>query len=369
VIDDARNMPLATARKLEEFAKGGGILVSVGENPVPTHVAGYKSTDADQKELHDIMERLFTAPGAPGIVASTEPKFAELLGKKLAPDALIEPATPAVGVIHRHGDGGEIYFVANTGATKANVKITFRQAGKQAETWDPLTTKVTPLAITARTDATSTVALDLPALGSTIVVFTNRQLPAPPASPTVAAVDLSTDWNVSFASGPGGSGKDVTMQKLVSWTELPGMANYSGVATYQKKFTASADIAAAPMVISFGQPAAAGGGGRGNGYVAPLNSPIRDCAVVFINDKRAGAAWAPPFTVDVSGFIKEGDNSIRIEVGNTAVNYLAKAGFPNYNLAALRQVYGNRFDPQNTNLVSQPLPSGLLGPIKLEQQH
>jgi hypothetical protein len=369
VINDARNMPLATARKLEEFAKGGGILVSVGENPVPTHVPGFKTTDADQKELHDIMERLFTAPGAPGIIANTQPKFAELLGKKLAPDALVEPATTTVGVVHRHGDGGEIYFVANTGATKQDVKITFRQSGKQAETWDPLTTKVTPLAITAKTDATSTVALDLPPLGSTIVVFTDRQLPAPAAPPKVAAVDLSTDWNVSFASGPGGSGKDVVMPKLVSWTELPGMANYSGVATYQKKFTASADMAAAPMFISFGQPTAGGGGGRGSGYVAPLNSPIRDCAVVFINDKRAGAAWAPPFTVDVSGFIKEGENSIRIEVGNTAVNYLAKAGFPNYNLAALRQVYGNRFDPQNTNLVSQPLPSGLLGPIKLEEQH
>ena len=68
----------------------------------------------------------------------------------------------------------------------------------------------------------------------------------------------------------------------------------------------------------------------------------------------------------LAGLLKEGENTLRIEVGNTAVNYLAKAGFPNYNLAGLRQTYGNRFDPQNLNQLAQPLPSGLIGPITLE---
>ncbi len=95
---------------------------------------------------------------------------------------------------------------------------------------------------------------------------------------------------------------------------------------------------------------------------------MRDAAVVYVNGKRAGAAWTPPYRVDVTGFLKEGDNEIRIDVGNTAVNYLASHGFPNYDNTAIRQVYGNRFDPQGTQLLSQPLPSGLLGPIRLEPE-
>jgi hypothetical protein len=123
-----------------------------------------------------------------------------------------------------------------------------------------------------------------------------------------------------------------------------GMTNYSGVATYEKKINLPAEAAHAPMVLRLG---AASGSlpdtGRGaQGYVAPINSPVRDAAVVFVNGQRAGAAWCPPFAVEVTGLLKEGENTLRIEVGNTAVNYLAKAGFPNYNLAGLRQAYGNR---------------------------
>jgi len=49
-----------------------------------------------------------------------------------------------------------------------------------------------------------------------------------------------------------------------------------------------------------------------------------------------------------------------------AVNYLSKAGFPNYDYQGVTQKYGNRFQPQGTQLYSQPLPSGLLGTIRLE---
>ena len=66
-----------------------------------------------------------------------------------------------------------------------------------------------------------------------------------------------------------------------------------------------------------------------------MTSPVHDAAVVYINGKRMGAAWCPPFAVDVTGALKAGENTIRIDVGNTAVNYLAKAGFPNYNQRAV----------------------------------
>ena len=233
---------------------------------------------------------------------------------------------------------------------KQSVKITFREAGMQPELWNPLSGKVQPLAVAAKTDNTTTVVLDLEPLGSTLVVFTKRQLPATPTLPTPPAMDLSSGWSVKFASGPGGSGKDVTMPQLVSWTDLPDMANYSGVATYERKFNATADMTKASMVVSFGEPTVGASGGRPRIVCAARrsSSPVKDAAVVYINGKRAGAAWCAPFTVDIAGLLKEGENTIRIDVGNTAVNYLAKAGFPNYDQRAVDAEFppGNRFQPQ-----------------------
>jgi hypothetical protein len=83
---------------------------------------------------------------------------------------------------------------------------------------------------------------------------------------------------------------------------------------------------------------------------------------------RVGAAWCAPYSVDLTGKLKEGQNTIKIEVGNTAVNYLSKAGFPNYNQRAVDAEFppGNRFSPQGTQMYAQPLPSGLIGTVKLQ---
>jgi hypothetical protein len=358
------NMPLATARKLQEFVKGGGILVPLGSR-TPTHVPGYKTTEADQQELAKIFDQLSRDAGA----APAPDQFAKLV-VRFPPDFVVTPVNRAIGAVHRHSDGGEIYFVANTSATKQSFKAAFRQAAMQAEQWNPLNGKIRPLPIVEKTATHTTVALDLDAYGSTIIVFTQRTLATPAAPATPAPIDLSTGWSVKFATGPGGSGTPVTMNTLADWTSLPGMANYSGVATYERKVTIPADTAKAAMVLNLGEvtrdAAAAGRGGQG--YAAAVAAPVKDAAVVYVNDKRIGAAWCPPYQVDVTGTLKEGENTIRIEVGNTAVNYLAKAGFPNYNQRAVDAAFppGNRFSPQGTQLYAQPLPSGLIGPIKLE---
>jgi hypothetical protein len=52
-------------------------------------------------------------------------------------------------------------------------------------------------------------------------------------------------------------------------------------------------------------------------------------------------------------------------VYNTAINLLA--GQPPRDYTALRAKYGRRFDPQDMDHL-QPIPSGLFGPIYLEEQ-
>jgi hypothetical protein len=95
---------------------------------------------------------------------------------------------------------------------------------------------------------------------------------------------------------------------------------------------------------------------------ALLESPVRESAVVYVNGQKAGSVWHPPYEVDVTHLLHAGPNQVRIVVGNSAINTLAGRAPKSYRLLNLR--YGERFVPQDMNNLT-PLPSGILGPIRL----
>jgi hypothetical protein len=100
----------------------------------------------------------------------------------------------------------------------------------------------------------------------------------------------------------------------------------------------------------------------GSGMRAMLESPVREAAVIFVNGKRAGSIWRPPYELEIGAWLHAGVNSIRITVANLAINELAKGPLPDYK--ALNAKYGERFQAQDMNNL-QSLPSGILGPVHL----
>jgi hypothetical protein len=90
--------------------------------------------------------------------------------------------------------------------------------------------------------------------------------------------------------------------------------------------------------------------------------------VVWVNGARAGAAWCPPYRVDVTGLLKPGANQIKIQVANRATNFMAdQKSHPLPDLTALNadpRLGGNRAQAQDMNRI-QVLPSGILGTVQL----
>jgi len=244
------------------------------------------------------------------------------------------------------------------------VKATFRQQGLKPEWWDPFTGSVAPATIAEKGSAgTTTVAVDLEPYGSRVLVFTKRSLPGPQVNNSTSLsepIDLSTGWRVSFGSG----GPVLQMEKLRSWTDEEETLYFSGVATYEREVTVPASLLQRGMrlTLDFGEGRANESQPSRAGMQAMFEGPIREAAVVYVNNHRAGTVWCPPYSLDVSKFLLRGTNKIRVEVSNTAINYMAGHSLPDYRLLNLR--YGERFQPQEMEKV-QPVPSGLLGPIRL----
>ncbi len=353
----------ATMQKLEKFAKAGGIVIATKR--LPDLAPGYKASDKETKIVRDIAQRLFKDANAPGIFIADETQLGPALAKRLAPDVVMSPTAPEIGVVHRHAEGGEIYFVANTSNQPKSVKASFRVENMQPEIWNPMSGLVSPVPIADKSAGATTVMLDMPPYGSTMVVFTKRTLPALTPIPFVASLpppmDLNKDWAVTFDK----DGKPIALDKLTSWSEIPGRANFSGIATYEKTMSLPANLLQDGLSLSFdfGQPTALPADG-GQGFRAALEGPVRESAVLYINDKRIGSVWSPPYSIDVTGQFKVGKNKVRIEVANLAMNYMAGIKLPNYNYAGVTQQFGNRFQPQGLNSV-QVLPAGLLGPVRL----
>jgi hypothetical protein len=368
VLPGVERIPPATMQTLEKFARAGGIVIATRR--LPDLAPGYMTPDADTKTVRDIVQRLFKDANAPGIFIEDESQLGAALAKRLAPDVAISSAASEIGAVHRHTADGEIYFVANTSNEPKSVDAAFRVEGLQPEIWNAMNGGVSPATVTEKSAGSTTIHLNLEPYGSTIVAFTKRTLPAPKISPVVAdvppPVDLSSGWTVRF----GKDGEPVAMDKLASWTSLTNEINFSGVATYEKTITVAPEMLKDGLSVwfDFGQatvsPPGSEGQDGGARFRAALNPPVREAAVLYLNDQRAGSLWCPPYAIDVTGKLKAGENKIRIEVGNLAINYMTSIKLPNYDYAGVTRQFGNRFQPQNMSLI-QPLPSGLLGQVRL----
>lgn len=230
----------------------------------------------------------------------------------------------------------------------------------RAELWNPHDGSVTSLAMKL-TAVGADAALEFAPYESKLIVFSRRTLPSTIATQTPnppAPLDLARDWRVTI------SGQTQTVAQLRSWTEIAATRFYSGTVTYEKEINVPAAWlqAGRSVQLDFGEGQAVPEQPRKNGMRAWLDAPVRDAAVVYINEQRVGAVWCPPFALDVAKLLKPGANRVRIVVGNTAINHLAGSKLPDYK--ELNQKYGERFQPQDMENL-QPLPSGLLGPVRL----
>jgi hypothetical protein len=154
------------------------------------------------------------------------------------------------------------------------------------------------------------------------------------------------------------------MKNLRSWTDDEETRYFSGVATYEKEVTLTDAVLekGRRIVLDFGEGQPNQSQPSQAGMQTLFDPPLREAAVVYVNDRRGGSIWCPPYSLDVTSLLKAGPNKLRIEVSNTAINYMAGHSLPDYRLLNLR--YGERFRPQEMEKV-QPVPSGMLGPVRL----
>jgi hypothetical protein len=332
VLPGVRFVPEGTRRFLADYTKAGGVVLAVRRKP-----------DGDWPSL-DVV---------------SEADLSTRLAASVAPDVLMQPAGPDVGSVHRRLPDADVYFVANTGNVPRTVTARFRAQTPHAELWNPFTGTIERMDV-----AESGLALTLEPYGTRVVVFRREAGDAPVGRKTSVAAteELRAGWTVSFAGAANGAAVDLPD----SWAEDPARSHYSGTVTYARRVTLPPGFRKPGdrLFLDFGEAKAIepeplpSGTLRGNSFAALVAPPIREAATVFVNGRRAGSVWAPPYRADITDLVRDGANDVRIDVYNTAINRLAEGGhLPDTD--ALVERYGQRFRLQDLEGL-RPLPSGIL---------
>jgi hypothetical protein len=156
-------------------------------------------------------------------------------------------------------------------------------------------------------------------------------------------IDLSNNWQLSFEPEMGGPGSH-EMEALNSWSdsELEGIKYYSGTVTYTREFSIREGTTSehTEVFVTF--------------------EDIQEMGRVFINGQDCGIVWTPPYTVNITPFVKPGINQIALEVVNTwnnrIVGDLRNPDKPSYTQTNAKSKFSKE---------SPLLKSGLLGKAEI----
>ena len=96
-----------------------------------------------------------------------------------------------------------------------------------------------------------------------------------------------------------------------------------------------------------------------------LNTPllldlgkVNMLAVIKVNGHKAGTLWCPPYNIDISKYVKEGENELSIEVTSTWFNRLV------YDVS-LPESERKTWTISGPSADAPLRDSGLMGPVKL----
>ena len=334
VLPEKKAMSMAALKKIKELVDAGAKVAGPRPEPNPTEGEPYKK----------LCDELW---GTGRI--SIKPTKEVLAGLGVLPDfeALDVAADANLDYIHRRDGDAEIYFLSNPKPEPVRFTGVFRVSGKQPELWDAVSGKIRPATQFEEVAGRTRVPLELPPHGSLFVVLRGKdgtiKQPAQPNFPTFKTVaTIKGPWTVSFDPKWGGPEK-ADFPELLSWLKRPeeGIKNYSGKAVYRTKFERPAESGNKPIYLDLGD--------------------VREIAEVRLNGKDLGVLWCPPRRVEITEALKAGANELEITVVNTWFNrVLFDQSLP----------ADKRLTRTNVKLKdgSQPLDSGLLGPVTLQEE-
>lgn len=341
LVPGTERMPLDTVARVSALADAGGALWI---ESLPRDVPGLGRLEQRREKLAKLL---------------ATPRLRAAVGKELesalsVARAAREPAARrGLWLTRRAREEGHDYFLVNPTARRVEEWLPLATEARQVRVLDPLTGEHGRAATRTGADGRTQVYLQLDS-GQSLILRTFRRASAARAAGAEAWVYFAprttgrelTGWRVEFLRGGPTLPAAVTLEALQSWTQLadPAATRFSGTARYRVEFDIEGD--ADDWLLDLGE--------------------VRETARVTLNGRLLGTSWSLPSVLRVGGPLEPRGNVLEIEVTNLPANRIRDLDLrkvdwkimKDINLASLRY---RALDASQW----EPLPSGLLGPVRL----
>jgi hypothetical protein len=340
ILPHQKSVATQVADQLAAFAHQGLPIVFLEDTPLvePDAAGGQFPTATPTNALEKLLteKNVHATSDASGAV--------KILAANIQPNLQFDGAS--VPFIEKRIGSLDIFFVRNPSSAGTLVTADFHAKGSP-EIWDPWTGEHHPFTHFEQHGGSLRARFDMDPYGSTLLVFNPAAKPVAPSalpsdtiSPT-AQIDIGQNgWKFhGVGIGPGSQPETVDMDipALMDWTASDKLKNFSGRGQYTTTLGLPANyLASHPhILLDLGD--------------------VKDVAEISINGKPGPVLLLRPYRADVTALLHAGENTLQVTVVNTQYNALSAHG-PDRN-----------FIPGPTDTANDLVPSGLMGPVRLEE--
>lgn len=340
-------------KKINQLIKDGGIVLGPPPHRSPSLQNYPKADKTVQTYAHHLWGNLDGKKAKAADIGKGKLLYGMDMEEALTyigcqPDCKISSA-PTVLYTHRTAGDKEIYFISNQQNKEIEITPQFRIYSMQPELWDPVNGTMRLLPDYQQTKNGTFVTLKLAPYESSFVVFRKKAQANPAVAnqtknyPVFETIQqLPGPWEVSFDTskrGPSTPQIFDTLEDLSKNNDF-NIRHYSGTILYNKEFTYDKKVSGSLFLN--------------------LND-VGVMAKIKVNGHYAGGVWTAPYRLDITEYVKEGNNKLQIEVVTTWVNRLIGD-------KKLPESERKTWTPHNPWKPDSPLQkSGLIGPVTIER--
>lgn len=305
IVPKCERMPVNTLKNILRIAGEGGTVIL---EQIPQDVPGYYEVNKRKTVLKQLVEGL-PFSSEMGLKIANIGKGRIVVGNinnalnflKLAPEPLV---TTGLKFIRRKTVDAVYYFIVNHTEKDIDEHLGLTAQGKSVLLMDPLNGGTGKIPFN-REGGKTKVRLQLKSGQSIIVKVSARVEEAPlyqyPEAMGAPILLSNKKWTINFKNGGPVLPSEKQIDSIVPWTSFvndPNTQSFSGTGVYSTNFRLK---------------------NKAKDYLLKLDK-IYESARVYINGKDAGLIWSLPFEMRAGKHLKEGENTIRIEVCNLMAN-------------------------------------------------